>query len=235
MIVLGHDTAQAVCSAALLKDGRVLAARHRPMQAGHAEALAPMVVDVLAEAGLAPAALGRIGVTIGPGTFTGLRVGLAFARALGRALECPVLGVTTLAALAAGAARRRPGAGAYLAAIDARREEIYVQLFAGDLTPLTESVLLPVQALELVAAALDPTDRLIAAGTGAALALAALGCEGEIDADGTHPMAEDVARLAAAIADPADAPARPLYLRAPDAKLPGPRRRRPVPRARSPS
>lgn len=233
MIVLGLDTAQAACSAALLKDGRLLAARHQPMQAGHAEALAPMVVDLLAEAGLAPAALNRIGVTIGPGTFTGLRIGLAFARALGGALECPVVGVTTLAALAAGAARRRPGAGAYLAAIDARRQEIYVQLFAGDLAPLSEPALLPVESLEPVAAALTPAARLVAAGTGAALALAALSCEGEIDADGTLPAAEDVAHLAAALADPANAPARPLYLRAPDAKLLAPRRRRPDPRTRS--
>src|SRR3978361_1396056 len=99
MIVLGLDTALGACSVALLADGETLAHEHRTMQRGHAEALAPMFKPVMREAGLSFAALDRIAVTTGPGTFTGQRVGLAFARGLRLALGKPAIGVTTLDAI----------------------------------------------------------------------------------------------------------------------------------------
>ena len=100
MNILAVDTALGACSAALLADGRILAGSHCEMQRGHAEALAPMVRSVMQDAGLDFLALDRIAVTTGPGTFTGQRVGLAFARALGLALRKPVIGVTTLDTMA---------------------------------------------------------------------------------------------------------------------------------------
>ena len=89
MIILALDTALDACSAAVLDGGRVLAARSEPMARGHQERLAPLVAEVMAEAGSASTGLDRIGVTVGPGSFTGLRVGLAFAKGLGVALDRP--------------------------------------------------------------------------------------------------------------------------------------------------
>ncbi|MGZ8364529.1 MAG: tRNA (adenosine(37)-N6)-threonylcarbamoyltransferase complex dimerization subunit type 1 TsaB, partial [Caulobacteraceae bacterium] len=100
-MVLGLDTALTACSVAVIDGDAVLASRSEPMTRGHQERLAPMVAEVMAEAGIAFDALDRIGVTIGPGGFTGLRVGLAFAKGLALALDIPCVGVTTLAALLA--------------------------------------------------------------------------------------------------------------------------------------
>ncbi len=117
MIVLGLDTAVGACSVAVLADDEPLAALSEPMLRGHQERLALMVQEAMDQAGLAFKALDRIGVTVGPGSFTGLRVGLAFAKGLGLALARPVVGVGTLDALAAS----EPGADLTVAAIDARR------------------------------------------------------------------------------------------------------------------
>ena len=126
MKILAVDTALGACSAAVLDDARVLAHRFEPMERGHAERLAPMVEEVMAEAALSFKAIERLGVTTGPGTFTGQRVGLAFMRGMRIALECPLIGVTSLAAMMAqalsetGLAR---GAGVH----DARRNEVYFE------------------------------------------------------------------------------------------------------------
>src|ERR1700761_8751354 len=125
MIVLALDTALGACSAAVLRDGEVLAAMSEPMLRGHQERLAPLVEEVVQAAGLPFAAVDRIGVTVGPGSFTGLRVGLAFAKGLGLALGRPCVGVGTLEALAASS----PGPGLTAAVIDARREQVYLQAF----------------------------------------------------------------------------------------------------------
>ena len=100
MNILGIDTALGACSAALTADARVVAHAFEEMQRGHAEALAPMVDALMRNAGLSYAALNRIAVTTGPGTFTGQRVGLAFARAMALALKIPAVGVTTLDVMA---------------------------------------------------------------------------------------------------------------------------------------
>ena len=123
MIVLSLDTCLAACSVAVLDGGRVRAARAEVMARGHQERLAPMAQAVMAEAGLPFAALMRIGVTVGPGSFTGLRVGVAFAKGLAAALDVPAVGIGTLEALAA------QGEGLVFAAIDARRDQLYLQAF----------------------------------------------------------------------------------------------------------
>lgn len=103
MRVLAVDTALDQCAAAVVADGAALARRAEPMRRGHAEALAPMVKGLMADAGIGFADIDRIAVTIGPGSFTGVRIGLAFARALGGARAVPVVGLTTLEALAVSA------------------------------------------------------------------------------------------------------------------------------------
>ncbi len=127
MRLLVIDTALDACTAAVFEDSRALAVRSEPMAKGHQERIGGLVRDVVAEAGGGGfAALDRIGVTVGPGSFTGLRVGLAFAQGLGAALDRPVVGVSTLAALAWSA---DGGVGRTAALIDARRGQVYVQQF----------------------------------------------------------------------------------------------------------
>jgi len=204
LIVLALDTCLTACSAAVVADGAVRAARSEPMARGHQERIAVLVQEILAEAGVAPAALGRIGVTIGPGSFTGLRVGLAFAKGLGAALDRPVIGVGVLEALAF---EIKPPAAAV---IDARRDQLYLQTFtaAGPSDP---------------AAVAPDAARAAIAGLGEGVTIVGPGAGLFNDMPGAHvapreaPDPVAVARLAAARAP---APPRPLYLRAPDARLP---------------
>ena len=221
MKVLIVDTALGACSAGVFDDDRPLAERFEPMAKGHQERLAGLVRDTMTEAGGGFARLDRIGVTVGPGSFTGLRVGLAFAQGLGAALDRPVVGVSTLDALAACASP----AGLVAAVIDARRGQVYARLFR-DGVALGEA-----EALSLETAA----DRIRTAAAGGGPTLVGSGAVllGEtfpaVFADAVlmplaAPTPEALARMAVAV-DPAVALPRPLYLRAPDAtppsRLPG--------------
>lgn len=100
MIVLGIDTSLDACSVAIVRDGETLAHLHETMNRGQAERLAPMVRDAAAQAGVAFKDIDRVAVITGPGSFTGVRVGLSFARALALSLDKPCIGVSTLEALA---------------------------------------------------------------------------------------------------------------------------------------
>ena len=208
MIVLALDTALEACSVAVVRDGRPLAVRSELMARGHQERLAPMVVEAMHEAALAFDALDRIAVTVGPGSFTGLRVGLAFAKAMSLALDISCLGVGTLEALAASA----PGgksASRLVAAIDGRREQVYLQVFAhGEAVNEPGNISLDDARAHVAALGADP----LMVGSGAALL--GLGAD-QAALDRIDPIA--VARLAAERPEPDDRPA-PLYLRAPDAK-----------------
>jgi tRNA threonylcarbamoyladenosine biosynthesis protein TsaB len=215
-MILGVDTCLGACSVALLRDGEILAHRWQVMERGHAEALAPMVEEVMH--GHDFAALDRLAVTVGPGTFTGQRVGLSFMRGLRLALGKTLTGITSLEAMAAAAAAEAgplPLKMARAAAIhDARREEAYLSL-AADGAASAPRVLLFADAIEAIRA-FGPC---VLAGTGAAAAKEKLD-GGFILSSIRQPDALFVARLAAT--RPPDAvPPAPLYLRAPDAKLPG--------------
>jgi tRNA threonylcarbamoyladenosine biosynthesis protein TsaB len=210
MIVLGLDTALAACSVAVTRDGEVVAAASEPMLRGHQERLAPMVEAVMAKARLPFAALDRIGVTVGPGSFTGLRVGLAFAKGLGLALGKPCVGVGTLETLAAS----EPGPGLTTAVIDARRGQVYLQAFEGGAAVMAPDAL-PVDTAAARLAELWRGGPLRLVGPGAPL-LAGIAPEAFV----IERAAPDPAALCALIAG-RTTPARPLYLRAPDAKLPG--------------
>ncbi len=208
MRLLACDTALGACSAALVEDGRTLAHRWVAMERGHAEALAPMVEEVMA--GHAFASLDRLAVTTGPGTFTGQRVGLAFMRALKVALRVPLTGVTTLAAMAA-QAKEETGAPRAIALHDARRDEVYVEIGDGP-------VVLGFDAAIAALRALGDAQPIALAGTAASRACEAL-ASGFVLSQVRQPDALWVARLASNAATTDEAP-RPLYLRVPDAKLP---------------
>src|ERR1700755_3371992 len=103
MLILAIDTALDACAAAVLDTGvnKLIAQELQPMKRGHAEALMPLIARVMKQSALPFAALDRVAVTTGPGSFTGLRVGLSAARGIGLAASKPVVGLTTLSAYAA--------------------------------------------------------------------------------------------------------------------------------------
>jgi tRNA threonylcarbamoyladenosine biosynthesis protein TsaB len=222
VIILAVDTALGACSAALVVEGQTLAHEHREMTRGHAEALAPMVEGLMRGAGVLFASLDRIAVTTGPGTFTGQRVGLAFARALGLGLKRPVIGVTTLDAMAHEALAKHPGIAWALVAADAKRGEIYLGARSAANGALMSPELIPLDAIAKRIAALVPAKpAMLLAGTAADSVKHLLEEAGlqPFDSLVRQPDAIFVARLATDA--PEGPPPKPLYLRAPDARLPG--------------
>lgn len=207
MIILALDTALNAVSVAVLDGDRALAAVSHPMERGHQERLAGVVRDAMKQAGIGFDALDRIGVTVGPGSFTGLRVGLAFAKGLGLALTVPVVGVGTLAALAASI----DAFDVTAAVIDARRGQVYLQIFdrVGALTPpealSLEDGLARIAPYEARAITLVGSGASLLQPSGGSLSPTIL----------LDPVA--LARLTAQAAAPIGGPL-PLYLRAPDAK-----------------
>ena len=127
MKILAVDSALTACSVTIVEEGDVLAERSELRERGHAEVLMPMVEAVRQDAGLAYPDLDLVAVTVGPGSFTGIRVGVAAARGIALASGLRAIGVTTLAAMAAGAASR--DGGLIVSIIDARRDEAYFQTF----------------------------------------------------------------------------------------------------------
>ena len=212
--LLALDSSMAACSAAVWAQGRVAARRRTLLRRGHAEALAPMVAAVLAEAGIAPRRLDAIAVTRGPGSFTGVRIGLAAARGFALALARPLIALTTLEVLAAAVGEANSAAAPpVLAAIEARRGQVYAQRFPCGPPPA---------AMGVEAAAALAGDRPVRLVGDAAPRLAAvLGERARIVAGDGQPDAAAALRLALRRA-PADAPPPPLYLRAPDARPRGP-------------
>ena len=210
MILLALDTALEAAQAAVLDGDRILASLSEPMSRGHQERLAPLVEQTMREAGIGFERLNRIAVTVGPGSFTGLRVGLAFAKGLMVALDRPCLGLGSLEALAASGPK-----GALIAAvIEGPRETVYLQAFRdGEAMTAPDVMGLP-EAAALLADLWDGGPLSII-GPGAPR-LAGVIAGAEID---PRPVCdiEALARLAAARPEPRHAPA-PLYLRPPDAK-----------------
>jgi tRNA threonylcarbamoyladenosine biosynthesis protein TsaB len=213
--ILALDTCLDACSVAVTADGRVLAAASEPMTRGHQERLAPLAEAMMAEAGLAFKDLDRIAVTVGPGSFTGLRVGLAFAKGLALALDIPCVGIGTLEALAE-TVRAPSAAGGFVAAcIDAHRGQTYLQVFIDGHAAMAPDVL-PAEIAAARLAELWPGGSATLVGSGAPLLQGVLP-GARIDAN-RAPDPTAVARLGLAVRSPATP--RPLYLRAPDAKLP---------------
>ncbi|MGY0570470.1 tRNA (adenosine(37)-N6)-threonylcarbamoyltransferase complex dimerization subunit type 1 TsaB [Bradyrhizobium sp. RDM12] len=217
MLILAIDTALEACGAAVLDTdaGQLLAQEQLLMKRGHAEALMPMIARAMRSADLAFTALDRIAVTVGPGSFTGLRVGISAARGLALAAKRPAVGLSTLSAYAA-AIVGQSGPAPVISAIDARHDHVYFQIVAGDGSLLVRPAVAPID--EAIAASQFGAPHLVG---NAAKILAE-----RWPKDAPQPVTVDaqpapdiswVAWLGAA-ANPDSNPARPFYLKAPDAK-----------------
>ena len=218
MRVLAIDTALAACSAAVLdteQGGGIVASESLPMVRGHAEALLPLLQRVMQQAGVSFPDIDRVAVTTGPGSFTGLRVGIAAARGIALAAEKQAVGLSTLSAYAAPHVAnddRFP----VVAAIDARHGHVYLQVFSPGARSFTAPRLAPLQ--EAIKAAAETPSCI----TGSAAQLVAAG----VSALGAVAVAVDpspapdivwVARMSAVV-PPEQSPLKPQYLRAPDAQ-----------------
>ncbi|WPP45779.1 tRNA (adenosine(37)-N6)-threonylcarbamoyltransferase complex dimerization subunit type 1 TsaB [Pseudomonas sp. AN-1] len=212
--LLALDTATEACSVALLHEGRVLS-RYEVIPRLHAQRVLPMVQEVLAEAGIALAAVDAIAFGRGPGAFTGVRIAVGVVQGLAFALDRPVLPVSNLAVLAQ-RAHREQGASRVAAAIDARMDEVYwgcYQLEGGEMRLAgVEAVLPPEQA----ALPRGTDGEWFGAGTGWGYAARIPLAVSAMDA-GLLPHAEDLLQLATFAwargeAVPAEQ-AQPVYLR----------------------
>ena len=230
MLILAIDTALDACAAAVLDTdaAKIIAQESQPMKRGHAEALMPLIARVMKASGIAFTSLDRVAVTKGPGSFTGLRVGLSAARGIALAAGKPVVGLTTLTAYAApfvGENSEHP----IISAIDARHDHVYFQVVSGDGGSLVKPKVAPIS--EALEASRFGTPHLVG---NAAKILA-----DRWPSDAPPPFRVDaqpapditwVAWLGAAVS-PEMSPASPYYLRAPDAKPP----KDPLPQASQPA
>ncbi|MGN6570670.1 MAG: tRNA (adenosine(37)-N6)-threonylcarbamoyltransferase complex dimerization subunit type 1 TsaB [Pseudolabrys sp.] len=218
MRILAIDTALEACAAAVLdtERGAVVAHESIAMARGHAEALMPLIARVMETAGGTFDTLDRIAVTVGPGSFTGLRVGISAARGFALATGKPATGLTTLAAFAAPLIAE-DDTQPVVAAIDARHDHVYLQVFGpGGRTLVPPRIASLRDALR--AATTSRGARLV--GTGANL-LAAAWPTGErpprsVEQRGA-PDIDWIAHLGAA-APEESGPPKPLYLKPPDAQ-----------------
>ncbi|MBV8169887.1 MAG: tRNA (adenosine(37)-N6)-threonylcarbamoyltransferase complex dimerization subunit type 1 TsaB [Alphaproteobacteria bacterium] len=214
MSILAIESSGPGCSAALWRDGHVIAARRVPLTRGHAAALPPLIDETMRAAALGFAMIDAVAVTVGPGSFTGIRVGLAAARGFGLALGVPVLGVTSFEAIAWAVPAPARGAATLAVLIDSGRASRFCQAFDAALQPLGAPA-----AIELVAlaAALPPSPCVLAA-TGAVPPEIA----GDRPVVAAAPDAAPLAELAGArrAAGGAFLPPSALYLRPPDATVP---------------
>jgi tRNA threonylcarbamoyladenosine biosynthesis protein TsaB len=220
MLILAIDTALDACAAGVLDTnaGELIAQESQAMKRGHAEALMPLLARVMKASGVPFMALDRIAVTTGPGSFTGLRVGLSAARGIGLAANKPVVGLTTLSAYAAPVVSRNDEQPV-ISAIDARHDQVYFQVVSGNGSSLIRPRVGPIE--EALGASRFGAPHMVG---NAARILA-----DRWPAHAPQPFkvdaqpAPDIAWLAwlGAAVSPETSPPRPYYLRAPDAKPPG--------------
>lgn len=215
MRILAIDTALEACSVVLMDGDAIVAREHQAMLRGHAEALMPMVARLREATVLDFATLDRIAVTVGPGSFTGLRVGIAAARGIAAAAARPVVGITTLAAFAApliAADTSTP----VVVAIDARHDHVFLQAFDGDGTIRIKPIYISVADAARRIAPYAP--RLV--GNAAQILAAAWPADEAPPAaveQQSAPSIDWVARLGS-VADPAVTPPKPFYLKPADAQ-----------------
>ena len=225
MKILAIDSATAACSAAVWSGDGIAAHRFETMARGHAVHLMPMVRDVMAESGLDFPDLDFIATTTGPGGFTGLRIGLAAARALAMAAKLPIVGYSTLETVARSPRRdanRRP----VLVVLDAKRTDFYFQLFKPDGAAMGPPA---TAAPDLIAAAVTPQNPVIICGDGADAVFETINAYGIQLERSKGPDVPDAAILAQIAHSDVGSdmkfqfksrPPEPVYLRAPNAALP---------------
>jgi tRNA threonylcarbamoyladenosine biosynthesis protein TsaB len=219
MLILSIDTALDACAAAVLDTsaGGTIAQESLAMKRGHAEALMPLIARVMKASGVPFAALDRIAATTGPGSFTGLRVGLSAARGIALAAGKPVVGVTTLTAFAAPIVSEN-SEHPVISAVDARHDHVYFQVLGGDGRSLIKPNVAPIA--EALDAARFGTPHLV--GNAANILAERWPADAPPPIKVNQQPAPDIAWVAwlGAAVSPESAPARPYYLRAPDAKPP---------------
>jgi tRNA threonylcarbamoyladenosine biosynthesis protein TsaB len=216
MLILAIDTALEACAVAILdtEANSLRAQESQAMARGHAEALMPMIDRVMKAAELSFEALDRIAVTVGPGSFTGLRVGISAARGLGLAAAKTVVGVTTLSAYAAPLLSE--SGGPIVSLIDARHDHVYMQVVGADGTALVRPRVAPMT--DVFDSVQFGAPRLI--GNAARMAAERWPGDASAPAGVEQQPAPDITWVAwlGAAADPETSKPRPLYLRAVDAK-----------------
>lgn len=222
MIVLGFDTATPATAVGLrLADGRVLEGRDDPAageRPGHSTRLLPLARGLLSEANVGWQDIDRIAVGVGPGTFTGLRIGVASARGLAQSLGVDLVGVSSLRALARGA---REDHDLVLAAIDARRGEVFLAAYSGEDEPIEPRTLAPEHLAKALEPLEDPLGDWVALGDGARRferELRALGVTVPDAGSPLHRVRGSAVCELAAQSSTACAGVLPSYCRAPDAE-----------------
>lgn len=222
-LILALETSADICAAALVEDGDILGVRQAAMSRGHAEALVPMVQELAGTAGIALTNLDLIGVTRGPGSFTGVRTGIAAARGFAIASGATAIGVSSLQAVARGVV----GGGAasphpVLCVLETRRADYFAQIFGSDGAPHGAPEVMTAQDLFLLIGSMQPVlagnavDRLLSSYDGDPGLL-------RRDPGSGNPDPVDVAALARTIFEKqgvAQDTLSPLYLRVPEAKIP---------------
>lgn len=217
MNILALDTSHGACSAAVVRDGEIFSA-YEQRSREHAEVIMPMIAQVLDEASLGYEALGAIAVTTGPGSFTGVRVGVSTARGLALATSLPLIGVNSLEVMAHMALEKIDARVDVLGiVVDARRGEVYMALYSGEGDVISgPAALSPEQAVEM----LPDQGQVVLAGSGGALVADAASKTGLSIECILSELQPDAAGLAvmAMTRSPVERPLSPLYLRPPDAK-----------------
>ncbi|MGH6735460.1 MAG: tRNA (adenosine(37)-N6)-threonylcarbamoyltransferase complex dimerization subunit type 1 TsaB [Methyloceanibacter sp.] len=220
MNILALDTSMGACSAAVLcaeGNARRLHARYAEMMRGHAEALMPMVEAVMAEAEIGPDDLDVIAATVGPGSFTGVRIAIAAARGLALVTKAKLFGTDSLTVMARVALQQETAPnGPFAIAADARRGMLYLGLYDAAGTRIEGPLLIaPDDAIALL-----PDGLHLAASSGADLLATAATAKGrQIEAvlPDLQPSAAALAEIALGTRETSPT-LRPLYLRPPDAK-----------------
>ena len=223
MRILAIDTAMSSCSVAHWWNGAILSARKEEMSRGQAEALVPMIQNVLEDAKVTAKDLDLLAVTVGPGAFTGLRIGLATARGIALAAHVPCLGLTTTEVIAHEVKASVWNTGSLLVAIDSKRKDIYAQVFQMGHKPIKKaSAIDPAVLGEWLLGVPGPIQVIGDARLQAASALIEAGHDPIIIERPEVPDGSVLAELASQrwnLGDILKSPL-PLYLRPPDAKLP---------------
>jgi tRNA threonylcarbamoyladenosine biosynthesis protein TsaB len=213
--ILAIETSTTAASAALVEGGKVVLERAHTRPKQSAERLLPLIAELLSEAGWPRTSVERLGVSVGPGSFTGLRVGIACAQGLSLGLGVPLVGVTSLRAMARAVPESLPGVRCPV--LDARRAEVFAAGYAAG--PRAAQALAPMalataSARQTLAAQLGSPIVWIGSG------LALLGVEPSIVAPGTTEPSAGAVGLLAEELEPGENPALPVYIRDAGATLP---------------
>ncbi|HVJ55096.1 MAG TPA: tRNA (adenosine(37)-N6)-threonylcarbamoyltransferase complex dimerization subunit type 1 TsaB [Aliidongia sp.] len=216
--ILAFDCSGGACSAAVWSDGAIRAERMAVMERGHAEALMPQIRDVMAEAGLDFTALDALATTVGPGSFTGLRLGLAAAKGLALATDLPIMAFSGFEAVLAGIPAERRSGRPVAVAIDSRRGPVFAQLFTAEGRAAAPPEAVEPNNFE----AWLPPGPILVSGDGTPGLAAPARADIEISAVPSRISAAALARQAASLgrAGLGRLPVAPLYLRPPDVTLP---------------